>query len=77
VHFPLLVLLKHAQEGVRLQYVEPASKLIVKQIHSALVEATAKTLIVCYDGLIVPTRIVYDLNCKEDIGHYTLATAIC
>lgn len=59
----LLVLLTHAQKGVKLQYVEPVSMLIVWLIlNNVHVEATVKILDVCNSGLIVPIRKLYDLK---------------
>ena len=61
--FHSLALLTHAQRGVRLQYAEPASILIVQLVISnVLVEAIVKILTVYYNGLIVPIRKVCNLR---------------
>ena len=56
IKFLFLVRLTHALKGVKLQYVDLAFILIVQLTHNVLVEATVKTINVCYNGLTVPIR---------------------
>ena len=57
-----VVLLTHVVKGVKSQFVEPAFILTLRNVSNALVGATAMITDVCYNGLTVPIRNLYNLK---------------